>query len=123
MKTQTQVHRLEGGQALALHRGHAGRVVLVRGELLVQQPARWLGGVVRIEPPQRIVAPALLDDPQSLTIVAVRDSSVSVEATAPWFTPEALQAAAAWLRARLPRLPQLPLGEPAGLRGLPALRR
>ena len=105
MKTQTQVHRLEGGQALALHRGHAGRVVLVRGELLVQQPARWLGGVVLIDPPQRIVAPALLADPDSLTIVALRASSVVEESAAPWFTREALQAAAAWLRARLPRLP------------------
>ena len=105
MKTQTQVHRLEGGQALALHRGRAGRVVLVRGELVVQQPARWLGGVVLIDQPQHIVAPALLADPQLLTIVAVRASSVVVQAPAPWLTREALQAAAAWLRARMPRLP------------------
>lgn len=101
MKTQTQVHRLQGGQALALQGRSAGPAVLVDGELLVQQPARWLAGVVVFPAPTRLVAPATLPAGRSLTFVAVRASSVIAEVAPPLLSRRGLAAAAAWFRGLL----------------------
>ncbi len=83
MNTQTQVHRLEAGQALALSRQGAGPVVLAEGEVLVQAPARWLAGTVVLSAPVRYVAPAVLRFEPSSSVLALRSSSVVVEEAAP----------------------------------------
>ena len=83
MNTQTQVHRLEAGQALALPRRVAGSAVLSEGELLVQAPARWLAGTVVLSAPVRLVAPAVLPTEPGCSVVAVRPSSVVVQEAAP----------------------------------------
>ena len=97
MNTQTQVHRLEAGQALALSRQGAGPVVLAKGEVLVQAPARWLAGTVVLSAPVRYIAPAVLRLEPSSSVVALRPSSVVVE-KAPFLTFATVRAAAAWLR-------------------------
>lgn len=98
MNTQTQVHRLEAGQALALGRRSEGPAVLTQGELLVQEPARWLAGVVVMPRAVRLVAPAVLPTAPSCSFVAVRASSVVVREAAPVSFAGRLRAAAAWLR-------------------------
>ena len=98
MNTQTQVHRLEAGQALALPGRDAGQAVLSEGELLVQAPARWLAGTVVLAAPVRLVAPAVLRLEPSSSVVAVRPSSVVVQVAAPLLSFATLRAAAAWLR-------------------------
>lgn len=99
MNTQTHVHHLEAGQALALSSPGGGPAVLREGELLLQQPARWLGGTVVLPAPVRLVAPALLPAGQGGSFVAVRPSSVVVQAAAPARASGRLLAAvAAWWR-------------------------
>lgn len=98
MNTQTQVHRLEAGQALALSRQGAGPVVLAEGEVLVQAPARWLAGTVVLSAPVRYVAPAVLRFEPSSSVLALRPSAVVVEEAAPLLSFATLRAAAAWLR-------------------------
>ncbi len=93
MNTQTQVHRLEAGQALALPRRGAGPAVLSGGELLVQAPARWLAGTVVLSAPVRLVAPAVLPAEPGCSVVAVRPSVVVVREVAPWWSPSRLFAA------------------------------
>lgn len=93
MNTQTQVHRLEAGQALALSRRGAGPVVLAEGEVLVQAPARWLAGTVVLSTPVRVAAPAVLRFEPSSSVVAVRTSSVVVQEAPPLLSFAALRAA------------------------------
>ena len=93
MNTQTQVHRLEAGQALALPRRVAGSAVLSEGELLVQAPARWLAGTVVLSAPVRLVAPAVLPTEPGCSVVAVRPSSVVVQEAAPLLSLRRLLAA------------------------------
>ena len=110
MSTQTQVHRLEAGQALPLPRHGAGPAVLTEGEVVVQSPARWLGATVVLPAPVRLVAPAVLPDLPSCHVVAVRASSVVVQEAAPLLSSAGRQmrACAAWVRKML--------GKPAGRR-------
>ena len=98
MNTQTQVHRLEAGQALALSRQGAGPVVLAEGEVLVQAPARWRAGTVVLSAPVRHVAPAALRLEPSSSVIALRPSSMVVREAAPLLSFATLRAAAAWLR-------------------------
>ena len=93
MNTQTQVHRLEAGQALPLPRRGAGLAVLSEGELLVQAPARWLAGTVVLSAPVRLVAPAVLPAEPGCSAVAVRPSSVVVQEAAPLLSFSRLRAA------------------------------
>lgn len=97
MNTQAQVHRLEAGQALPLPRRSAGPAVLTQGELLVQQPAHWLGETVVVSAPMRLVAPAVLPGDDSWSVVAVRPSSVTVQVAEPRLVA-GLPAFANWLR-------------------------
>lgn len=90
MNTQAQVHHLQSGQALPLPRRLAAPAVLAEGELLLQAPARWLGGTVVLPPPVRLVAPAVLPAEASGSVVAVRAAKVVVQ--------EAEPALAAWMR-------------------------
>ena len=99
MNTQTQVHRLEAGQALALARRGAGPAVLTQGELVMQEPARWLAGIVVLPAPVRLVAPAVLPSGPSCSFVAAGRSCVVVEEGPLLFTRK-LRAAATWLRSR-----------------------
>lgn len=79
MNTQTQVHRLEAGQALLVSSRSTKPAVLVKGEVLVQAPARWLGGSVVLSPATRLLAPAVLPSDPSASVVAVHESTVIVE--------------------------------------------
>lgn len=97
MKTQTRLHRLQAGQALSLPRRSAGTAVLTDGELLVQEPARWLAGLVVLPAPVRLVAPAVLRLGQSDSFVAVRSSSVVVDEPASLLSRERLRAIAKWI--------------------------
>ena len=83
MNTQAQVLNLAGGEALQLPRRMAGPLVLTRGELLVQEPARWLAGNVVVPAPVRLVAPAVLAATPASSIVAVRASAVVLQQAAP----------------------------------------
>ena len=98
MNTQARLHRLEAGQALPQVRRGAGPVVLAEGEVLVQEPARWLGGTVVVAPAVRLVAPAVLPSADGCSVVAVHASSVLVPEAQPVLALRALRAASAWLR-------------------------
>lgn len=100
MNTQQRVRRLETGQVLPAPARGEGPAVLTEGELLLQQPARWLGGTLVMTPPARLVAPALVPDMEPGSIVAVRASTVIVQQREPAFTG---RAAAAWMRRILGR--------------------
>jgi hypothetical protein len=52
---------LQPGQALAIDRHAAARLLVTAGEVLVQAPAQWLGETVVFSPPRRIAGPAALD--------------------------------------------------------------
>lgn len=96
MNTQTHVHRLEAGQALA--RRSAGPAVLIQGELVVQEPARWLAGTVVLPPPVRLAAPAVLPCEPSTSFVAVSASCVVAQEAAPFLSIGRLRAAWTWFR-------------------------
>jgi hypothetical protein len=98
MNTQTHVHRLEAGQALALARRIAGPAVLIQGELVVQEPARWLAGIVVLPAPVRLAAPAVLPCEPSTSFVAVSASCVVAQEPAPLLSIGRLRAAAKWIR-------------------------
>lgn len=98
MNTQARLHRLEAGQALPQVRRGAGPVVLAEGEVLVQEPARWLGGTVVVPAAVRLVAPAVLPSPDDCSVVAVQASAVLVPEAKPLLALRALRAASAWLR-------------------------
>ena len=103
MNTQAQVRSLEAGQALELSARASGPLVLAEGELLLQEPARWLAGRVVLPRPVRLVAPAVLEAAQDWSAVAVRASKVIVQERAPvlslakplWLAARRLRAAAA----------------------------
>lgn len=99
MNTQARLQSLEAGQALALPRRGAGPAVLTRGEVLVQEPAQWLGGTVVVPPAVRFVAPAVLPATASGAVVAVRASTVVVPQAAPLFAVGRLLAVARALAA------------------------
>ena len=75
----TQTHGLQAGQALLLGSRSSGPAVLVKGEVLVQASARWLGDSVVMTPAIRLRAPAVLPSDASASIVAVHASTVVVE--------------------------------------------
>ena len=83
MNTQTQVLRLQAGQALAHPPRGGGLAVLTEGELLVQPPARWRGGSVVVPATVRLAAPAVLPRDPALSIVAACACTVTVQAEAP----------------------------------------
>lgn len=94
MNTQTHVHRLEAGQALPAVPRSAGPVVLSEGELLLQEPARWLAGTVVLPRPVRLVAPAVVPAAPEGCIIAVRASVIVAREPAPSFSMHRLLAAA-----------------------------
>lgn len=85
MNTQERIHRLEAGQAVPFPRRGGGSAVLTEGELLVQQPARWLAEVFVQPAPVRLVAPAVLALDGNCCVLAVRASSVLVREPAARF--------------------------------------
>lgn len=93
MNTQAKVQRIEAGQALAFPR-RAGSVVLAQGEVLLQEPAQWLGGTMIVPRAVRLAAPAVLPATSSGTVVAMRASTVVVQEAAPLFAVGKLLAAA-----------------------------
>lgn len=97
MNTQARVLRLEAGQAFRSPSRTAGPAVLTEGELLVQEPARWLGERVVVSAPVRLVAPAVVPAGSRWTIVAARASTLTVSETAP-FVAQALGTVSAWIR-------------------------
>jgi hypothetical protein len=103
MNSQAQFHRVEAGQALVLPRSSAGPAVLTDGELLMQEPARWLAGLLVLPTPVRLVAPAMLPLGQSHSFVAVRPSSVIFDEPAPLLSRERVRAVATWIRGFLER--------------------
>ena len=94
MNTQAKIIRLEAGQALALPR--RGKAVLTEGELRMQEPARWLAGMVVLPAPVRLGAPASLPASSSCSFVAVHACNVVVHQSDSVFAP--LRTAASWLR-------------------------
>ena len=79
MNTQPRTLRLSAGQSLLLSSRIAGPPVLVQGEVLVQGPAQWLGGVVVVPTAVRVSGPALLPGDGAASVVAVRDAVVLVQ--------------------------------------------
>lgn len=86
MNTQERIHRLEAGQALPFPRRGGGSVVLSEGELLVQEPARWLAEMFVQPAAVRLVAPAVLPMDGDCTVVALQPSCVLVREPAPRFS-------------------------------------
>lgn len=93
MNTQAKIQRIEAGQALAFPR-RAGPVVLTQGEVLLQEPAQWLGGTVIVPRAVRFVAPAVLPVTVAGSVVAVRESTVVVQEAAPVFAGGKVRAVA-----------------------------
>ena len=60
MNKQTQVQKLQAGEALAHPGFRKGRIVLVEGEVLVQAPASELAGMTFVPAARRVSAPATL---------------------------------------------------------------
>jgi predicted DNA-binding protein (UPF0251 family) len=60
MNKQTQVQKLQAGEALAHPAFRKGRIVLVEGEVLVQAPAGELAGMTMVPAARRVSAPAIL---------------------------------------------------------------
>jgi hypothetical protein len=79
MNTQTQLHELQAGEALAFARASKGRVILAEGEVLFQAPALWLAGTVIVPPPRRLSAPASLPLAEVGLLRATRAARVLVE--------------------------------------------
>jgi hypothetical protein len=77
MNTQTRSLRLLAGEAMLLPR-RAAQAVLTQGEVLVQPPARWLGGEVVLPKPVRLSAPALLPTEPSASVQAIGAAVVFV---------------------------------------------
>lgn len=100
MNTQAKVQRIEAGQALAFPRGAEG-LVLTQGELLLQEPAQWLGGTVIVPHAVRLVAPAVLPATSSGAVVALCASTVVVQEAAPRFAVGKLLPAARRLAANV----------------------
>ncbi|MBC5782259.1 hypothetical protein H8N03_04835 [Ramlibacter sp. USB13] len=98
MNTQAQVLRIEAGQALPLPRRTGGPVVLTEGELVMQQPAQWLGGTVVLSAPVRIAAPATLPTGSPGEFIAASAATVVVPAAQPSVVLSSLRATAAWVR-------------------------
>lgn len=100
MNTQTQLHELQAGEALAFSRASKGRVILAEGEVLVQAPALWLAGTVIVPPVRRLSAPASLPLSEAGSLRATRAARVLIErAPGPVAT---LLSALAGLRRRYP---------------------
>lgn len=77
--TNTRIHRLAAGQALAVDGKRNRATVLVEGEVMVQEPARWLANTFVVEAPRRVEAPARLPAGTSCAVVALSGSTILVE--------------------------------------------
>lgn len=100
MNTQTQLHELQAGEALAFSRASKGRVLLAQGEVLVQAPALWLAGTVVVPPVRRLSAPASLPLSEAGSLRATRAARLVIE-EAPGLAA-LLKSALAGLRRRYP---------------------
>ena len=98
MKTQTQLHELQAGEALSLPRNANGRVVLVEGEVLLQPPALYLAGTVVVPPARRLSAPASWMLADASSVRAAAGARLRVDEAPGWVTP--LKAMLAGLRRR-----------------------
>lgn len=76
-KTNTRIHRLAAGQALAAGGERTKALVLVEGEAMVQEPARWLGGSFVLRAARRVAGPAQL--PVRASIVALGAATILAE--------------------------------------------
>jgi molybdopterin-binding protein len=79
MNTQMQVHSLQAGEALPVLSRTGGQAILVKGEVLVQAPARLLAGMVLLSPPTRLSAPAQLRLQDGSSVLAVHQATIVVE--------------------------------------------
>jgi hypothetical protein len=79
MNTQSQVHELQAGEALALSAHRKGRLVLVQGEVLVQAPAMELAGTVIVPPATQVSAPALLSLAEIGALRATQRATIRLE--------------------------------------------
>lgn len=100
MNTQASAVRLEAGQSFRSPSHTAGPAVLVEGELLLQEPARWLGETVLVSAPVRLVAPAVLPPGSTGHAVAVSASTVVVRQSASLLARASSAAASWWIRLR-----------------------
>lgn len=100
MNTQTQLHELQAGEALAFSGSTKGRVILVEGEVLFQAPALYLAGTVIVPPARRLSAPASLPLTQAGSLRATRAARIVFE-EAPGLGAT-IRAALAGLRRRYP---------------------
>lgn len=73
---------LQPGEALALDRRAATRLVVAEGEVLVHAPAQWLGETVVFTPPRRVAAPAVFSCKGLDALTAVGSATIRLEATA-----------------------------------------
>lgn len=100
MNTQTQLHELQAGEALAFPRASKGRVILAEGEVLFQAPAQYLASTVIVPPARRLSAPASLPLSEVGSLRATRAARVVIE-EAPGLRAT-LMSALAGLRRRYP---------------------
>ncbi|MEJ5991634.1 hypothetical protein WG902_16645 [Ramlibacter sp. PS3R-8] len=80
MNTQTQLHALQAGEALAFPGSSKGRVILIEGEVLVQAPALYLAGTAILPPERRLSAPATLTMAEAGSLRVTRSARLVVEA-------------------------------------------
>jgi len=76
--TTTSYETLQAGEALDLPR-RPRSLVLVEGEVLVQVPARWLGGALLVLPPTTVTAPQVLDFETGASFVATTRAKFAIE--------------------------------------------
>lgn len=72
---------LQSGQALAVDRHRGAQLFVAEGEVLLQAPARWLGGTVVLAPPRRVAAPAALACAEIASLTALGAAKVVIEET------------------------------------------
>lgn len=73
---------LQSGQALAVDRHRGAQLFVAEGEVLLQAPARWLGGTVVLAPPRRVAAPAALACAEIASLTALGAATVVIEEAA-----------------------------------------
>lgn len=76
---KTQLHDLGAGETFAPANASLRQVVLARGEVLVQPPARLLGGQVVFLPAQRLQAPAEWPWEEGSVVIAAGDAQLVLQ--------------------------------------------
>ena len=79
MNTQSQVRKLQSGEAIALPGHRQGHLVLIEGEVMFQAPAVSLAGMVFLQPERHASAPASLPLAEIGSLRATRGATILIE--------------------------------------------